>query len=48
VSEAHRRTVESGYDQMAEEYLTTKDPEDPLALGALEDLAYSYRRKPLC
>jgi 2-polyprenyl-3-methyl-5-hydroxy-6-metoxy-1,4-benzoquinol methylase len=24
---------------MAEEYLTTKDPEDPLALGALEDLA---------
>jgi len=39
VSEAHRRTVESGYDQMAEEYLATKDPEDPLALGALEDLA---------
>jgi 2-polyprenyl-3-methyl-5-hydroxy-6-metoxy-1,4-benzoquinol methylase len=24
---------------MAEEYLDTKDPEDPLALGALEDLA---------
>jgi len=39
VSEAHRRTVESGYDQMAEEYLATKDPEDPLALRALEDLA---------
>ena len=39
MSEAHRRTVESGYDQMAEEYLATKDPEDPLALGALEDLA---------
>jgi cyclopropane fatty-acyl-phospholipid synthase-like methyltransferase len=39
VSEAHRRTVESGYDKMAEEYLATKDPEDPLALGALEDLA---------
>jgi 2-polyprenyl-3-methyl-5-hydroxy-6-metoxy-1,4-benzoquinol methylase len=39
VSEAHRRTVESGYDQMAEQYLATKDPEDPLALGALEDLA---------
>jgi 2-polyprenyl-3-methyl-5-hydroxy-6-metoxy-1,4-benzoquinol methylase len=39
VSEAHRRTVESGYDQMSEQYLATKDPEDPLALGALEDLA---------
>jgi len=39
VNEPHRRTVESGYDQMAEEYLGTKDPEDPLALGALEDLA---------
>jgi 2-polyprenyl-3-methyl-5-hydroxy-6-metoxy-1,4-benzoquinol methylase len=39
VSEAHRRTVESGYDQMAEQYLATKDPEDPLALEALEDLA---------
>jgi 2-polyprenyl-3-methyl-5-hydroxy-6-metoxy-1,4-benzoquinol methylase len=39
VNEAHRRTVESGYDQMAEHYLATKDPEDPLALRALEDLA---------
>lgn len=39
MSEAHRRTVESGYDQMAEQYLATKDPEDPLALEALEDLA---------
>jgi SAM-dependent methyltransferase len=39
VSEAHRRTVESGYDLMAEQYLATKDPEDPLALAALEDLA---------
>ena len=35
----HRRTVESGYNQMAERYLATKDPEDPLALRALEDLA---------
>ncbi|HSK83592.1 MAG TPA: class I SAM-dependent methyltransferase [Rubrobacter sp.] len=33
------RTVDSGYDQMAEQYLATKDPEDPLALEALEDLA---------
>ncbi len=39
MSWAHRRTVESGYDQMAEQYLATKDPEDPLALAALEDLA---------
>jgi 2-polyprenyl-3-methyl-5-hydroxy-6-metoxy-1,4-benzoquinol methylase len=39
VSEAHRRTVESGYDRMAEQYLATKDPEDPLALAAIEDLA---------
>ena len=38
MSEAHRRTVESGYDRMAEKYLATKDPEDPLALAALEDL----------
>ena len=37
--DAHRRTVESGYDRIAEQYLSTKDPEDPLALGALEDLA---------
>jgi 2-polyprenyl-3-methyl-5-hydroxy-6-metoxy-1,4-benzoquinol methylase len=39
VSEAHRRTVESGYDRMAEHYLATKDLRDPLALAALEDLA---------
>jgi 2-polyprenyl-3-methyl-5-hydroxy-6-metoxy-1,4-benzoquinol methylase len=39
VSEANRRTVESGYDQMAEQYLATKDPEDPLAVGALGDVA---------
>jgi 2-polyprenyl-3-methyl-5-hydroxy-6-metoxy-1,4-benzoquinol methylase len=31
--------VESGYDRMAEQYLAIKDPEDPLALAALEDLA---------
>ncbi|HEX6710076.1 MAG TPA: methyltransferase domain-containing protein [Rubrobacter sp.] len=39
MSEAHRRTVEAGYDRMAEQYLSTKDPEDPLALAALEDMA---------
>jgi 2-polyprenyl-3-methyl-5-hydroxy-6-metoxy-1,4-benzoquinol methylase len=38
VSEAHRRTVEAGYDRMAEQYLATKDPDDPLALVALEDI----------
>jgi 2-polyprenyl-3-methyl-5-hydroxy-6-metoxy-1,4-benzoquinol methylase len=38
VNDPHRRTVESGYDQMAARYLATKDPEDPLALRALEDL----------
>ncbi|MDQ3864912.1 MAG: class I SAM-dependent methyltransferase [Actinomycetota bacterium] len=39
MSEARRRTVESGYDRMAEQYLATRDPYDPLALTALEDLA---------
>ena len=39
MSETHRRTVESGYDRMAEQYLATKNPEDPRALAALEDLA---------
>ena len=39
MNEAHRRTVESGYDYMAEQYLATKDPEDSLALAALEELA---------
>ena len=38
MNEPYRRTVESGYDQMAEQYLATKDSEDPLALRALEDL----------
>lgn len=39
MSEAHRRTVETGYDHMAEQYLSIKDPEDPLALEALQNLA---------
>jgi len=39
LNEAHRRTVESGYDRMAEQYLSSKDPYDPLALTALEDMA---------
>ncbi len=39
MSEEHRRTVEAGYDRIAERYLATKDPQDPLALTALEELA---------
>lgn len=35
----HNRIVEVGYDRMAESYLSTKDPEDPLTLQALEELA---------
>ncbi len=38
MSESHRRTVESGYDLIAKQYLATKNLEDPLALTALEDL----------
>ena len=44
MSEAHHRTVESGYDLMAEQYLATKNREDPLALTALEDLAFLLPR----
>jgi len=35
----HKLTVQRGYDRVAEQYLATKDPQDPLALAALEDLA---------
>jgi SAM-dependent methyltransferase len=34
-----RRIVEAGYDQMAEQYLATKDAADPVLLGALERFA---------
>ncbi len=37
--EEHRRTVERGYDRVAEQYLAAKDPQDSLACAALEDLA---------
>jgi hypothetical protein len=43
LSEDRHRTVESGYDLMAEQYLATKDHEDPPALTALEDLAAAHR-----
>ncbi|MGH3090292.1 MAG: class I SAM-dependent methyltransferase [Rubrobacteraceae bacterium] len=34
-----KQLVEAGYDRMAGRYLTSKDPEDPQTLAALEDLA---------
>jgi cyclopropane fatty-acyl-phospholipid synthase-like methyltransferase len=39
VREEHNRVVEAGYDRMAEQYLLSKDPEDPLMLDALAELA---------
>ena len=39
VAGEHKRVVEAGYDRVAESYLATKDPQDPLALAALEELA---------
>lgn len=39
MSDEHRRTVERGYDRIAEQYLATKDPEDPVTLDALDRLA---------
>jgi cyclopropane fatty-acyl-phospholipid synthase-like methyltransferase len=43
LTDPHRELVERGYDRVAESYLATKDPEDPLALSALEDLARDLR-----
>lgn len=39
MSEDTRQIVESGYDKMAEAYLSTKNTEDPTTLLALEELA---------
>jgi cyclopropane fatty-acyl-phospholipid synthase-like methyltransferase len=39
LSEYFKRTVEAGYDRIAERYLASKDPEDPATLAALEELA---------
>lgn len=39
MNKEHKRLVERGYDRVAESYLATKDPQDPLALSALEELA---------
>ena len=40
VTGQHKRTVEAGYDRVADQYLSTKDPEDPLTLAALEDMSH--------
>src|SRR5436190_21233252 len=34
-----KQVVEQGYDQMAEGYLASKEEDDPVLLGALEELA---------
>ena len=39
MSTPFKRTVEAGYDRIAERYLASKDPEDPATLAALEELA---------
>lgn len=39
MSDGYKKLVESGYDLVAEQYLATKDSDDPLALSALEDVA---------
>jgi ubiquinone/menaquinone biosynthesis C-methylase UbiE len=43
LTDPHRALVERGYDRVAERYLATKDPEDPLVLSALEEVARSLR-----
>ncbi|CAN5576301.1 MAG: class I SAM-dependent methyltransferase [Rubrobacter sp.] len=39
MNDPHRELVEKGYDRVAKQYLATKDPQDPLALSALEEMA---------
>ena len=39
MSYPHRELVERGYDRVAERYLATKDPQDPLALSALQEIS---------
>jgi SAM-dependent methyltransferase len=39
LSTSFKRTVEAGYDRVAERYLASKDPEDPATLSVLEELA---------
>ena len=39
MNEPPNRMIETGYDRMAEQYLASKDPEDPVLLEALEALS---------
>ena len=39
MSDPHRALVERGYDRVAERYLATKDPQDPLVLPALQEMS---------
>jgi ubiquinone/menaquinone biosynthesis C-methylase UbiE len=39
LNDPHRELVERGYDRVAERYLATKDPRDPLVLSALGETA---------
>ena len=39
LSTPFKRTVEAGYDRIADQYLASKDPEDPATIAALEELA---------
>ena len=43
MTDPHRELVERGYDRVAKKYLATKDPRDPLALSALEELSRYLR-----
>ena len=43
MNDPHRELVERGYDRVAESYLATKDPRDPLVLSALEEIALDLR-----
>jgi SAM-dependent methyltransferase len=40
LNRSFKRVVETGYDRVAERYLSTKDAEDPTTLAALESLAH--------
>lgn len=38
MNDPHRELVERGYDRVAEQYLATKDPQDPQISSALEEM----------
>lgn len=43
MSQSFRSKVESGYDRVADAYLASKDPKDPVTLAALEEIALHLR-----